>query len=182
MFAFGQDFGLFWVMTSGNVSVFSAYWFNTGYMSTSVYGGFWNNFSHFSMSRWTSDPEVNAVRPHISACSAMLGSTVDTCLASVYEAFWLPHCRKLWSLRSCSFSWSSSSWCTGRFPWSCCSADHRYSPVAVLERGDRCSCCAKSFTCPCVQRQVPWFVLLINKVVYTVSSCRGGSPWSCLFR
>ena len=42
VFAFGvQDFGLFWVMTSGNVPVFSAYWFNTGYMSTSVYGGFW---------------------------------------------------------------------------------------------------------------------------------------------
>ena len=80
----------------------------------------------------------------------MLGSTVDTCLASVYEAFWLPHCRELWSLRSCSLSWSStsSSWCTSRFPWSCCSADHRYAPVAVLERGDRCSCCAKSFTCP----------------------------------
>ena len=25
----------------------------------------------------------------------------------------------------------------------------------------------------CVQRQVPWFVLLINKVVYTLSSRRG---------
>ena len=31
--------GLFWVMTSGNVPVFSAFWFYTGYMSTSVYGG-----------------------------------------------------------------------------------------------------------------------------------------------
>ena len=31
--------GLFWVMTSGNIPVFSAYWFDTGYMSTSVYGG-----------------------------------------------------------------------------------------------------------------------------------------------
>ena len=42
VFAFGvQDSGLFWVMTSGNVPVFSAYWFNTGYMSTSVHGGFW---------------------------------------------------------------------------------------------------------------------------------------------
>ena len=37
----------FWVMTSGNVSVFSAYWFNTGYMSTSVYGGFWKIFTYF---------------------------------------------------------------------------------------------------------------------------------------
>ena len=31
----------------------------------------------------------------------------------------------------------------------------------------------------CVQRQVPQFVLLINKVVYTLSSRRS---WSCLFR
>ena len=39
VFAFEvQDSGLFWVMTSGNVPVFSAYWFNTGYMSAS--GGF----------------------------------------------------------------------------------------------------------------------------------------------
>ena len=27
--------------------VFSAYWFNTGHMSTSVYGGFWWNFTYF---------------------------------------------------------------------------------------------------------------------------------------
>ena len=36
--------------------------------------------------------------------SLLLGSTVDTCLASVYEAFWLRHCRKLRILRSCSSS------------------------------------------------------------------------------
>ena len=24
------------------------------------------------------------------------------------------------------------SWCGGRFPWSCCSADHRNSPVAPV--------------------------------------------------
>ena len=43
VFAFGvQVSGLFWVITSGKVPVFSAYWFNTGYMSTSVHGGFWN--------------------------------------------------------------------------------------------------------------------------------------------
>ena len=34
------------------------------------------------------------------------------------------------------------SWCRGRFPWSCSSADHGDSPVAVLERGDRRPCCA----------------------------------------
>ena len=48
VFAFGlQDSGLFWVMTSGNVPVFSAYWFNIGYMSTSVYGGFGEIFTYF---------------------------------------------------------------------------------------------------------------------------------------
>ena len=48
VFAFRvQDSGLFWVLTSENVPVFSAYWFNTGYMSTSVYGGFWYFFTYF---------------------------------------------------------------------------------------------------------------------------------------
>ena len=36
--------------------------------------------------------------------SVLLGSTVDTCLASVYEACGLPHCRKRRILRSCSSS------------------------------------------------------------------------------
>ena len=71
VFAFGvQDFGLFWVMTSGNVPVFSAYWFNTGYMSSSVYGGFWKLFTYFRMSRWTSDPVfrcAGAAGPRIAA-------------------------------------------------------------------------------------------------------------------
>ena len=47
---------------------------------------------------------------------------------------------------NCGFStvavlrWSSIflSWCRGRFPWSCCSADHSYFPVAVHEQGDQC--------------------------------------------
>ena len=30
-----------------NVSIFSAYWFDTGYMSASVYGGFWKIFTYF---------------------------------------------------------------------------------------------------------------------------------------
>ena len=30
---------------------------------------------------------------------------------------------------------------TGRFPWSCCSADHGDSTIAALECGDRCPCC-----------------------------------------
>ena len=36
----------------------------------------------------------------------------------------------------------SLSWCRGRCPWSCCSADHSNSPVAVLGQGDRWPCCA----------------------------------------
>ena len=41
-----QDSGLFWVMTSGYVPVFSASWFNTGHMSTSVDGDFWLIFTY----------------------------------------------------------------------------------------------------------------------------------------
>ena len=38
--------------------------------------------------------------------------------------------------------WSSIflSWCRGRVPWSCCSEDHKNSPVAP-QHGDRCPCC-----------------------------------------
>ena len=36
--------------------------------------------------------------------SVLIGLKVDTCMASVCEAFWLPHCRKLRILRSCSLS------------------------------------------------------------------------------
>ena len=45
------------------VPVFSACWFNTGFVSASVYGGFWKNFSR--------------LRP--SYFSEMLGSTADSC-------------------------------------------------------------------------------------------------------
>ena len=65
------------------------------------------------------------------------------------EAFWVSTAENCGVSAVAVHRWSSNflSWCTGRFPWSCCSADHRYSTV-VLERGDRCPCCAKSFTCP----------------------------------
>ena len=69
--------GLFWVMTSGNVPVFSAYWFDTGYMSTSVSGGFWKIFTYFLRQ---GGPRIPKSIP--SYFSAMLGSTVDICLAS----------------------------------------------------------------------------------------------------
>ena len=58
-----------WVITSGNVSVFSAYWFNTGYMSSSVYGGFWMIFTYFLCQGGPRIPKSmpGAVRPRISA-------------------------------------------------------------------------------------------------------------------
>ena len=70
VFAFRvQDSGLFWVLT--------CCWFNTGYMSTSVYGGV-GYFSH-----------IFYVKVDLgSRFCAMLGSTVDTCFASVFETFW----------------------------------------------------------------------------------------------
>ena len=63
------DSGLFWVMTSGNVPVFSAYWFNTGYMSASVYGGFWKIFTYFLRQGGPRIPKSmpGAVHPRISA-------------------------------------------------------------------------------------------------------------------
>ena len=59
--------------------------------------------------------------------------------ASDYGGFDGSDCRKLLKFRSCSSSRSSTfpSWCRGRFPWSCCSADHGVSTFAVLERSDR---------------------------------------------
>ena len=49
--------GLFWQMTSGYV-VFSASWFDSGYMLLPVYGGFCMNF-FFSL-RVYSDPAVDS--------------------------------------------------------------------------------------------------------------------------
>ena len=54
------------------------------------------------------------------------------------------------------------SWCTGRFPWSCCSADHGVSTVAVLARGDRCpryagrASSSTSLPVVCNDRCLPW--------------------------
>ena len=87
VFAFGvQDFGLFWVMTFGNVPVFSAYWFNTGCMSASVYRDFWK----FSL---VLDPRISA------ECLVRLRILAH---ATDHGGYYGSHCRKLWSLRSCS--------------------------------------------------------------------------------
>ena len=76
--------------------VSSTIWFNTGYMLcqfTEAFGrGQLHGFFCTSPCIWQ------------SLVQCILRHDVDTCFASVYEAFWLPHCRKLRTLRSCSSS------------------------------------------------------------------------------
>ena len=109
--------------------------------------------------------------PGIFVFSTLLGSTADTCLASVFEAFEknftlsyvkgglsdpevdprLSDC-KLWTLRSCSSSLSSTSLSlrTGRFPWSL-----RFSSCSTLTRWST-SVVQVSSHARCVHRQMPW--------------------------
>ena len=71
----------------------------------------------------------------------LFGSTVDTYLCQSTEAWSVvPTAENCGKSAVAVHRWSSIflSWCTGRFPWSCCSADHGVSTVAVLARGDRC--------------------------------------------
>ena len=106
----------------------------------------------------------------VSVFSAQLGSIVDTCTASVYEAFLeevhafhvkgglsdpevdprLSDCCKLWTLRSCSSSLSSTSLSlrTGRFPWSL-----RFSSCSILTRWST-SIVQVSLHARCVHRQI----------------------------
>ena len=103
----------------------------------------------------------------VSVFNTLLGSTADTCSASVYEAFLeelrflrdsglsdpevdpRPSDCKLWSLRSCSPSWR-----TGRFPcslsFSSCSSLTRWSTSVVQV----------SLHARCVHRQMPWWTSL----------------------
>ena len=103
---------IYWEKTSGN-AVFSASWFESGYMLLPV---FWCIVSVFN---------------------AMLGSQRST-LCSSHGV--------------CVVDFPVVV--RGLFPWSCCSADHSNSSVAVLGQGDRWPCCAgragfpMSFTCP----------------------------------
>ena len=134
---------LFWEKTSG-VAVFSASWFDSGYILMPVY------------------EFLGVLSPYSAQCLVLSGPRY----APVTE-------------------FASSiplSWCRGRFPWSCCSADHSNSPVAALGQGDRWPCCAGRalFSCRsharCVQRQMLGYVSqmqLINKVVDTpvVAQC-----------
>ena len=52
--------------------------------TASVYGGFLEDAHTFSQCWWTPGDDVRIV----SVFSAELGSTANTCAASVYEAFW----------------------------------------------------------------------------------------------
>ena len=102
------------MMTSGYVSVFSAYWFNTGYMSTSVLRRRLEDVHIFSVSRWRSDTEVDAWCCSPSYFRAMLGSTVapgdDFVKLSVFSPMlgstldtWC--CQSTWPFHRCS-SWT----------------------------------------------------------------------------
>ena len=77
---------IFWEMTSG-IYVFSTLWFDSRYMSASVCEGFWKNFTLCLRSgglwrrrRWTLGDDFKIV----FVFSAVLGSTANTCTASVY--------------------------------------------------------------------------------------------------
>ena len=139
--------------------VSSSCWFNTGHMTTSVYGGFYGSdyrklwslrscspsrsstFSSWCPSRfpWVlatmETPSCASIRwsiPFVAGRAvpcrdAEACPTVQTVCQTIgitqllHTVFGVP------VYRSCRFS---LSWCRGRFPWSCCSADHRNSPVA----------------------------------------------------
>ena len=112
--------------------------------------------------RETGRRESNTLQWHVQGwcslleCATLLGSTADTCSASVYEDFWTnftlffvkgglsdpevdsrPSCCKLLCLCSCSSSLSSTSlsWRTGRLPcslrFSSCSTMIRWSMFVV---------------------------------------------------
>ena len=107
-------------MTSGVVSVFSACWFDSGYMVLPVYEGFCMNFL-FSL-RVYSDPAVDS-RPVPVASVCGHGARGSDC-------------RKLLVFRSCSSSWSSFP-CRGAEAGSHGPCDHCVSPVARVH-GGRC--------------------------------------------
>ena len=69
--------------SSGIIPVFSTLWFDSGYMSASVYEASGRIFTHL-LFWWIPGDDFMFV----SVFSAQLGSTADTCGASVYEAFW----------------------------------------------------------------------------------------------
>ena len=73
---------IFWEMTSGIIHVFSTLWFDSGYMSMSGHEAF-GIISYVLHVKWTLGDDFKIV----SVFSAELGSTADTCTASVYGAF-----------------------------------------------------------------------------------------------
>ena len=74
---------IFWEMTSGIIHVFSTLWFDSGYMLGVSLRGFLEAFHTISRGFSVGDDFR-----FVSVFSAELGSTADTCAASVYEAFW----------------------------------------------------------------------------------------------
>ena len=103
-------------------------------MSASVYGGFWNYFTRFCPTYF----------------SAMLGSTSDSCscvrLRRLFR-FTLQKTADSPQLQFLAGRRYFLVWCGGRFPWSCCSADHRDSPVAPVHVVDALVCLSSWFPC-----------------------------------
>ena len=100
------------------------------------------------------------------------GDSTGAVLGQVVHARFCVWCRWPDSAQNCGFSAAafhrlsstSRSWCTRRFPWSCCSADHGVPTVAFLVRGDRCPWYAGRAGTS-LQRHVPSTLQFINKVV-----------------
>ena len=74
---------------------------------------------------------------------------------------------------------TSRSWCTGRFPWSCCSADHGVSTVAFLVLGGRCPWYAgRAGTSLCATTCALHTCSSSTRSSSSISWRRGCFPWS----
>ena len=140
---------------------------------------------------------------HLATCSFTWLAGPDAQLLGRYEPeglFRVLHCRShsccvqrqvLWSrgAENCGFSavaihrWSSIflSWCTGRFPWSCCSADHRDSPVAPVHVVDAPGLLIVLVSLSWRRGGLPWFRLVLDQSVFRVAR-QGGRCLCCIGR
>ena len=183
VFAFGiQDFGLLCVMTSGNVSVFSAYWFNTGYMSTSVYRGFGKIFTYFLCQ---GGPRILK-----SMLFALIFQHAAQCLVRQWIHAWRQSTRPFGfhTAENCGVS-AVAVFHGRRLLLHGAQADFHGLAVQQTTGIPQLQFLNEVIDVPVVPSRSHALVcndlvcvLLINKVVYTLSSWRGGSPWSCLFR
>ena len=131
--------GLCWEKTSGN-AVFSASWFDSGYMLLPFYAFLVEFF------------------PYSAQFLVLSG----------------PRCARVTEVASSI----SLSWCRGRFPRPCCSADHSSSPVAALGQGDRWPCCAGRAVFSCRSRAL-LCATTGARLRFAVAVHQQGCPHSC---